>query len=101
MTKEILRMDPHAVAKQVRFDPSFHEDYGDPNKRTFFCRFCGFQLYFYGYRNNRQECIWACSTKGCPNNLDYQLKFQLNGDVLNNLGNTERAFLPFEVRHVA
>jgi hypothetical protein len=92
------RMDQSVIAKQIGSTPNNWNGYSEEKKQVMYCRWCGFPMYVYGYRQNGRVCVWACSTKCCPNDMDSRLKFELNEFTLNNQGNTERQYIPFAPR---
>ena len=98
------RMNPNVIKKQVGFDPSRNYNAAELEKESdmvFWCQHCGQQLLKYGDALNGMADYWTCSTKFCPNNLDFKMKMDLTGDFMNNKGNTNRQMAPFIVNHVA
>lgn len=62
------------------------------------CRFCGQPMT--PYEDYFNAIIWKCDMPYCVNNPDSKLKFDVNGDFINSVGNLNRRWAPFTPRRI-
>ena len=89
------------LRKTGRIYENFRGDHMDDILDPMFrptCRICG-QL-MTPYEDYFNAIIWKCDMPNCPNNPDSKLKFDLNAEIINGIGNLERRWAPFIPRRL-
>ena len=63
------------------------------------CRLCGQPLS--PYKNYYNAAIWRCNSEFCANNPDNPLKFDLDANFMNKVGNTDKIWDEWRPRRIA